>query len=357
MYRTDHWLFGEQDLKENQLSGRLKKFEKRGYATFEHLYTKKEVDKMRGWVQNFQTQLSKPGNSGKDGVGIRSLLEKIPELKPFVFNQLQEKGYATTIKNAQKMVERETPEVWDVLDDVVKEHPVLLNRAPTLHRAGIQAFEPVLVDGKAIRIHPLVCAAFNADFDGDQMAVNVPLSLEAQVEAKILMMATSNLLSPANGNPLALPSQDMVLGIYYLTKENTRKDVLRYRLNTSEEKTVIIPLGELQVEPTSGSLLSSESGLVLAQHNGHVVIKDVQEGSIAQNIGIDKDAIVSEINGFSIQKILDCRRACQLKTFSSKEEVIAAFNSKRVGLLDSIKVRLLEYQKKADSSNSNKTVL
>ncbi len=148
--------------------------------------------------------------------------------KPFVFQRLQEKGYATTIKNAQKLVERETAEVWEVLEEVVKDHPVLLNRAPTLHRAGIQAFEPVLVNGKAIRIHPLVCAAFNADFDGDQMAVHVPLSLEAQVEAKILMMATSNLLSPANGSPLALPSQDMVLGIYYLTKEVVRKDLVEY---------------------------------------------------------------------------------------------------------------------------------
>jgi DNA-directed RNA polymerase subunit beta' len=275
--------------------------------------------------------------------------------KPFVFNQLQEKGYATTIKNAQKMVERETPEVWDVLDDVVKEHPVLLNRAPTLHRAGIQAFEPVLVDGKAIRIHPLVCAAFNADFDGDQMAVHVPLSLEAQVEAKILMMATSNLLSPANGNPLALPSQDMVLGIYYLTKENTRKDVLRYRLNTSEEKTAIIPLGELKTDTTTGSLLSLKSGLILAQQNGYVAIQNIEEGSIAQKIGIDKGAIVSEINGFSVQKILDCRRACQLKTFSSEEEVVAAFNSNRIGLLDSIKVRLSEYQReKATSSSKSK---
>jgi DNA-directed RNA polymerase beta' subunit len=280
--------------------------------------------------------------------------------KPFVFNQLQEKGYATTIKNAQKMVERETSEVWDVLDEVVKEHPVLLNRAPTLHRAGIQAFEPVLVDGKAIRIHPLVCAAFNADFDGDQMAVHVPLSLEAQVEAKVLMTATSNLLSPANGNPLALPSQDMVLGIYYLTKENTRKDILRYRLpalSTREEKTAIVPLGEMKVDPTSGVLFSSESGLVLAQQNGHVAITDIQEGSIAQNIGIDKDAIISEINGFSIQKLLDCRRACQLKAFSSEEEVIAAFNSKRVRLLDSIKLRLSEVQKENSTGplTSNKT--
>jgi DNA-directed RNA polymerase subunit beta' len=262
--------------------------------------------------------------------------------KPFVFNKLQEKGYATTIKNAQKMVERETPEVWEALEEVVKEHPILLNRAPTLHRAGIQAFEPVLVDGKAIRIHPLVCAAFNADFDGDQMAVHVPLSLEAQVEAKILMMATSNLLSPANGAPLALPSQDMVLGIYYLTKARKRKDVLRYRLPDSGERTVIVPLGDWKADPDTNALVSSDSGIVLAQQNGQVTIKALQEGSIAQNIGINTDAIVVEINDLPIHTLIDCRRVCQLKVFSSKDDVIIAFNDQRVGLLDSIKVRLTD---------------
>src|SRR5512146_1115896 len=139
--------------------------------------------------------------------------------KPFIFNKLEEKGYATTIKSAKKMIERERPEVWDVLEEVIQEHPVLLNRAPTLHRLGIQAFDPVLVEGKAIRLHPLVCAAFNADFDGDQMAVHVPLSVEAQVEARVLMMSINNILSPANGKPIAVPSQDMVLGCYWLTKE------------------------------------------------------------------------------------------------------------------------------------------
>ncbi len=138
--------------------------------------------------------------------------------KPFVFNKLEEKGYATTIKQAKKLVEKEKPEVWDALEEVIQEHPVLLNRAPTLHRLGIQAFDPILVEGKAIRLHPLVCTAFNADFDGDQMAVHVPLSLEAQIEARVLMMSVNNLLSPANGKPIVLPTQDMVLGIYYLTK-------------------------------------------------------------------------------------------------------------------------------------------
>ena len=140
--------------------------------------------------------------------------------KPFIYHELEKRGYATTIKSAKKMVERETPEVWDALEEIVKEHPVLLNRAPTLHRLSIQAFEPVLIDGKAIQLHPLVCPPFNADFDGDQMAVHVPLSLEAQAEARVLMMSTNNILSPAHGEPIILPTQDIVLGLYYMTKEN-----------------------------------------------------------------------------------------------------------------------------------------
>ncbi len=139
--------------------------------------------------------------------------------KPFIYNKLEEKGYVTTIKSAKKMVEKEKPEVWDILDEVIREHPILLNRAPTLHRLGIQAFEPVLIEGKAIQLHPLVCTAFNADFDGDQMAVHVPLSIEAQMEARVLMMSTNNILSPAHGRPIIVPSQDIVLGCYYMTRE------------------------------------------------------------------------------------------------------------------------------------------
>ena len=139
--------------------------------------------------------------------------------KPFIYNKLEERGLVTTIKSAKKLVEKERPEVWDILEEVIKEHPVLLNRAPTLHRLGIQAFEPVLIEGKAIQLHPLVCAAFNADFDGDQMAVHVPLSIEAQMEARVLMMSTNNILSPANGKPIIIPSQDIVLGLYYMTRE------------------------------------------------------------------------------------------------------------------------------------------
>ncbi|MBN9247962.1 MAG: DNA-directed RNA polymerase subunit beta', partial [Hyphomicrobium sp.] len=137
--------------------------------------------------------------------------------KPFIYARLQTLGQAATVKQAKKLVEKEKPEVWDVLDEVIREHPVMLNRAPTLHRLGIQAFEPQLIEGKAIQLHPLVCAAFNADFDGDQMAVHVPLSLEAQLEARVLMMSTNNILHPANGQPIIVPSQDIVLGLYYLS--------------------------------------------------------------------------------------------------------------------------------------------
>ena len=139
--------------------------------------------------------------------------------KPFIFSKLQLRGEASTIKAAKRLVEREGPEVWDILEEVIREHPVLLNRAPTLHRLGIQAFEPVLIEGKAIQLHPLVCTAFNADFDGDQMAVHVPLSIEAQLEARALMMSSNNILSPANGDPIIVPSQDVVLGLYYMTRE------------------------------------------------------------------------------------------------------------------------------------------
>jgi DNA-directed RNA polymerase subunit beta' len=157
--------------------------------------------------------------------------------KPFIFSKLQRRGLATTIKAAKKLVEREEPQVWDILEEVIREHPVLLNRAPTLHRLGIQAFEPVLIEGKAIQLHPLVCTAFNADFDGDQMAVHVPLSLEAQLEARALMMASNNILSPANGEPIIVPSQDVVLGLYYMTRalENKKGEGMAFA-NVAEVK-------------------------------------------------------------------------------------------------------------------------
>ncbi|MGB0921100.1 MAG: DNA-directed RNA polymerase subunit beta' [Alphaproteobacteria bacterium] len=157
--------------------------------------------------------------------------------KPFIYSRLEALGLASTVKQAKKLVEKERPEVWDILDEVIREHPVMLNRAPTLHRLGIQAFEPVLIEGKAIQLHPLVCTAFNADFDGDQMAVHVPLSLEAQLEARVLMMSTNNILAPANGKPIIVPSQDIILGLYYITMEKP---------NEPGEGMAFADLGELQ---------------------------------------------------------------------------------------------------------------
>jgi len=191
--------------------------------------------------------------------------------KPFIFNKLEERGYATTIKAAKKIVEKESPEVWDALEEVIRETPVLLNRAPTLHRLGIQAFDPILVEGKAIKLHPLVCTAFNADFDGDQMAVHVPLSIEAQIEARVLMMSVNNILSPANGKPILVPTQDMVLGIYYLTKERngalgegkTFADPQDVRIAydaglLSEHAKIKVRMNGGFVETTTGRVLFSE---------------------------------------------------------------------------------------------------
>ena len=191
--------------------------------------------------------------------------------KPFLYNKLEEHGIVSTIKSAKKLVEKEHPEVWDVLEEITKEHPVLLNRAPTLHRLGIQAFEPVLIEGKAIQLHPLVCFAFNADFDGDQMAVHVPLSVEAQMEARVLMMSTNNILSPASGAPVIVPSQDIVLGIYYLTKEDVGAEGAgRVFSNPSEVRVaydhghlglqapIEVRFRNLKIKTTVGRILLSE---------------------------------------------------------------------------------------------------
>ncbi|MFW7377929.1 MAG: DNA-directed RNA polymerase subunit beta' [Oligoflexus sp.] len=192
--------------------------------------------------------------------------------KPFIYNKLEEHGIVSTIKSAKKLVEKERPEVWDILEEVTKEHPVLLNRAPTLHRLGIQAFEPVLIEGKAIQLHPLVCFAFNADFDGDQMAVHVPLSVEAQMEARVLMMSTNNILSPASGTPVIVPTQDIVLGIYYMTKDDIEA-VGAGKIFASEEEVraaydhgqvglqapVSVRIRGVRQETTVGRVLLSES--------------------------------------------------------------------------------------------------
>jgi len=169
--------------------------------------------------------------------------------KPFIYAKLEKYGLATTIKAAKRMVEKERPEVWDILEEVIREHPVMLNRAPTLHRLGIQAFEPILIEGKAIQLHPLVCTAFNADFDGDQMAVHVPLSIEAQLEGRVLMMSTNNILSPANGKPIIVPSQDIVLGLYYLSLETPE-----FLAAKDEEASAFGTVGEIEFALTAGAL-------------------------------------------------------------------------------------------------------
>ncbi|GAB4535268.1 MAG: DNA-directed RNA polymerase subunit beta' [Thermodesulfovibrionia bacterium] len=211
--------------------------------------------------------------------------------KPFVFNKLEEKGYVTTIKAAKKMVERGEEVIWDCLDEVIREHPVLLNRAPTLHRLGIQAFDPVLVEGKAIKLHPLVCTAFNADFDGDQMAVHVPLSIEAQIEARVLMMSVNNILSPASGKPIAVPTQDMVLGVYYLTKKRKGakgegkvfagvEDVrVAYDAGIIEENAEIkVRMNGSYIDTTTGRVIFSEvlpEGIPFSMINKEMTKKEV----------------------------------------------------------------------------------
>ena len=197
--------------------------------------------------------------------------------KPFIFHKLEERGAATTIKSAKRLVEKERPEVWDVLDEVIREHPVMLNRAPTLHRLGIQAFDPILVEGKAIRLHPLVCAAFNADFDGDQMAVHVPLSVEAQIEARVLMMAANNILSPANGRPLSVPSQDMVLGCYWLT--NTRDGALGEGKLFSSTEEVRIAYDSGAVEEQARVKVRIE-GEIVETTVGRVILSEILPATI-----------------------------------------------------------------------------
>ena len=188
--------------------------------------------------------------------------------KPFIYSKLEQGGFVTTIKAARKMVEKERPEVWDILADVIQEHPILLNRAPTLHRLGLQAFEPVLIDGKAIQLHPLVCAAFNADFDGDQMAVHVPLSVEAQIEARVLMMSTNNILSPATGRPIIGPTQDIVLGCYYMTRERAGGVGEGMRCSSVDEVRQAYDAGELDLHAAikvrmNGELVDTTTGRVL----------------------------------------------------------------------------------------------
>ena len=219
--------------------------------------------------------------------------------KPFIFGQLQSRMLATTIKAAKKMVERETAEVWDILADVIREHPVLLNRAPTLHRLGIQAFEPVLIEGKAIQLHPLVCTAYNADFDGDQMAVHVPLTLEAQLESRALMMSTNNILSPASGEPIIVPSQDVVLGIYYMTRE---------RVNAKGEGTVFVDADEVHRAYHAGHVdLHAKIRVRLENEDGALALTETTVGRV-----LLYDIVPPELPFASVNKIMDKKAISRL---------------------------------------------
>jgi DNA-directed RNA polymerase subunit beta' len=208
------------------------------------------------------------------GIPSRMALELF---KPFIYSKLEQRGYVTTIKAAKKMVEKERPEVWDILAEVIQEHPVMLNRAPTLHRLGVQAFEPMLIDGKAIQLHPLVCAAFNADFDGDQMAVHVPLSVEAQMEARVLMMSTNNILSPATGRPIIGPSQDIVLGCYYMTRERTGALGEGMRFSGPEEVRCAYDAGAVELH---AAIKVRVSGEVVDTTAGRILLREIVPGDI-----------------------------------------------------------------------------
>jgi len=238
--------------------------------------------------------------------------------KPFIYQKLEERGFATTIKSAKKMLEKERPEVWDILEEVVKEHPILLNRAPTLHRLGIQAFEPILIEGKAIQLHPLVCTAFNADFDGDQMAVHVPLSIEAQTEARVLMMSTNNILSPANGKPIIVPTQDIVLGLYYLTRERHGQKGEDKRFSGYDEVRAAFESDELGLQARIKIKLDGE---LVDTTVGRVVLKEIVPDCIDFNL---------------INKVMDKRQLAELvdtcyRMAGSKETVILADRLKNMG--------------------------
>jgi DNA-directed RNA polymerase subunit beta' len=260
--------------------------------------------------------------------------------KPFIFSKLQSLGYAHTIKAAKKLVERQTPEVWDVLDDVIREHPIMLNRAPTLHRLGIQAFEPVLIEGKAIQLHPLVCTAFNADFDGDQMAVHVPLSIEAQLEARALMLASNNILSPANGHPIIVPTQDVVLGLYWMTRE---------RINGKGEGMIFSDVSE--VNRAYGSKVVDLQARIKVRLDDAIVDKDGElvkrrrliETTVGRALlseilplGLPFEIIDQDLTKKAVSKVIDtCYRELGLKptVIFADQLMYAGFrNSTRAGI-------------------------
>jgi DNA-directed RNA polymerase subunit beta' len=245
--------------------------------------------------------------------------------KPFIYNKLEERGYVTTIKSAKKMVEKERPEVWDVLEEVIKEHPVMLNRAPTLHRLGIQAFEPVLIEGKAIQLHPLVCTAFNADFDGDQMAVHLPLSIESQVETRVLMMSTNNILSPANGKPIIVPSQDMVLGIYYMTRDRYFAKGEGKIFSCPEEVRIAFDAGEIDLQARiklrTKNQPSDERPQIVETTTGRVILREILPEAVP----------FSAINKVMTKKELTNLVDVCYRLAGNKETVILADRLKEIG--------------------------
>ncbi|HYB99335.1 MAG TPA: DNA-directed RNA polymerase subunit beta' [Candidatus Limnocylindrales bacterium] len=238
--------------------------------------------------------------------------------KPFIYGKLEERGLVTTIKSAKKMVEKERPEVWDILDEVIREHPVMLNRAPTLHRLGIQAFEPVLIEGKAIQLHPLVCAAFNADFDGDQMAVHVPLSVEAQVEARVLMMSTNNILSPAHGKPIIVPTQDIVLGLYYMTRQ---------RPGALGEGKIFANFDEVRVAYDQGAVHLHAA--VKVRHNGKLV--DTTVGRVLVYEIVPKEVDFKHVNLTLNKRVLGDLVDITYRNCGNKHCVILADRLKDLG--------------------------
>ncbi len=242
--------------------------------------------------------------------------------KPFIYNKLEERGYVTTIKSAKKMVEKGRPEVWDILDEVIREHPILLNRAPTLHRLGIQAFEPLLIEGKAIQLHPLVCAAYNADFDGDQMAVHVPLSVEAQVEARALMMSTNNILSPANGKPIIVPTQDIVLGLYYMTRQ---------RPHAMGEGRLFAGFDEVRIAYDQGEAELQASVRVRVRENGQSQLVDTTIGRVLLYEVVPPEVPFAEVNRVMNKKALANLIDLAYRQAGNKATVIFADRLKDLG--------------------------
>src|SRR5512136_1373594 len=245
--------------------------------------------------------------------------------KPFIYHRLEEKGLVTTIKSAKKMLEKERPEVWDVLDEVIREHPVLLNRAPTLHRLGIQAFEPVLIEGKAIQLHPLVCTAFNADFDGDQMAVHLPLSIESQVETRVLMMSTNNILSPAHGKPIIVPSQDMVLGIYYMTRDKPFALGEEKTFASPEEVRIAFDAGEVdlqaRIKVRLKNLADDPKPQIVETTTGRIILREILPETVPF-VAINKVMTKKELSNL----VDTCYRLA-----GNKETVILADRLKEIG--------------------------